>query len=95
MQPADSVCSLRHPLSPNASIRFRLFHTLCPSRSKLHLFHGDVMGATQSRVQLSVMMFLHRLAEESRAKAFEEKSATIKPQHIKDVSKKLLKGARG
>ncbi|XP_035277844.1 centromere protein W isoform X1 [Anguilla anguilla] len=48
-----------------------------------------------SNVQLSVMMFLHRLAEESRTKAFEEKSATIKPQHIKDVSKKLLKGARG
>ncbi|KAJ8274715.1 hypothetical protein COCON_G00093400 [Conger conger] len=46
-------------------------------------------------VQLNVLMFLHRLAEESRAKAFENKSATIKSQHIKAVSKKLLKGARG
>ncbi|XP_035277845.1 centromere protein W isoform X2 [Anguilla anguilla] len=61
-------------------------------KKKAHLKIGtnaDLM------VQLSVMMFLHRLAEESRTKAFEEKSATIKPQHIKDVSKKLLKGARG
>ena len=32
-------------------------------------------------------MFLHRLAEESRAKAFEEKSGTIKSHHIKAVSK--------
>ncbi|KAJ8390241.1 hypothetical protein AAFF_G00109800 [Aldrovandia affinis] len=46
-------------------------------------------------VHLNVLLFLHRLAEESRAKAFEEKSATIKPQHIKAVSVKLLKGARG
>ncbi|KAJ8347975.1 hypothetical protein SKAU_G00265640 [Synaphobranchus kaupii] len=46
-------------------------------------------------VQLNVLMFLHRLAEESRTKAFEEKSAIIKPHHIKAVSKKLLKGARG
>ncbi|KPP79802.1 hypothetical protein Z043_100597 [Scleropages formosus] len=46
-------------------------------------------------VQLSVLLFLRCLAEETRAKAFEEKMATIKARHIKAVSKKLLKKARG
>lgn len=32
-------------------------------------------------------MFLKTLAEEAKAKAFEEKSATIRAQHLKAVSK--------
>ncbi|XP_006626016.1 centromere protein W [Lepisosteus oculatus] len=46
-------------------------------------------------VHLNLLLFLHRLAEESRAKAFEDKTATIKPLHVKAVSKNLLKKARG
>ncbi|KAL4657506.1 centromere protein W isoform X2 [Arapaima gigas] len=46
-------------------------------------------------VQLNVLLFLRCLAEESRAKAFEERTATIKPHHVKAVSKKLLKRSRG
>ncbi|XP_076827774.1 centromere protein W [Brachyhypopomus gauderio] len=46
-------------------------------------------------IQLNLLLVLHRLAEESRIKAFEEKSATIKVQHLKAVSKKLLKSTRG
>ncbi|XP_036405068.1 centromere protein W [Megalops cyprinoides] len=57
--------------------------------------HVRVGTNTDLMVQLNVLLFLHRLAEESRAKAFEERTATIKPHHIKAVSKKLLKGARG
>ncbi|XP_066558206.1 centromere protein W [Amia ocellicauda] len=50
---------------------------------------------TDLMVQLNLLLFLHRLAEESRAKAFEARTATIKPEHIKAVSKSLLKKARG
>ncbi|XP_030639199.1 centromere protein W [Chanos chanos] len=46
-------------------------------------------------VQLNLLLVLHRLAEESRAKAFEEKTATVKSHHIRAVSKKLLKSIRG
>ncbi|XP_026875096.1 centromere protein W [Electrophorus electricus] len=46
-------------------------------------------------IQLNLLLVLHRLAEESRVKAFEEKTATIKVHHLKAVSKKLLKSTRG
>ncbi|XP_048882118.1 centromere protein W [Brienomyrus brachyistius] len=46
-------------------------------------------------VELSMLLFLRSLAEESRAKAFEEKTATIGACHFKAVSKSLLKNARG
>ncbi|XP_023663348.1 centromere protein W isoform X2 [Paramormyrops kingsleyae] len=46
-------------------------------------------------VELSLLLFLRSLAEESRAKAFEEKTATIRACHFKAVSKSLLKKARG
>lgn len=39
------------------------------------------------QVQLNLLLFLHQLAEESRVKAFEEKSATIKVRHVKAVAK--------
>ncbi|XP_020351560.1 centromere protein W [Oncorhynchus nerka] len=51
--------------------------------------------AADAMVELNVLLFLHSLAEEARTKAFEEKSATIKAHHVKAVSKKLLKRARG
>ncbi|XP_028834616.1 centromere protein W [Denticeps clupeoides] len=46
-------------------------------------------------VQLNLLLVLHRLAEESRAKAFEEKSGTIRAHHVRAVAKKLLKSVRG
>ncbi|XP_072534941.1 centromere protein W [Salminus brasiliensis] len=46
-------------------------------------------------VQLNLLLVLHRLAEESRVKAFEEKTATIKVHHVRAVAKKLLKSTRG
>ncbi|XP_060776640.1 centromere protein W [Neoarius graeffei] len=46
-------------------------------------------------VQLNLLLVLRRLAEESRIKAFEEKTATIKVHHVKAVAKKLLKSTRG
>ncbi|XP_051575879.1 centromere protein W-like isoform X2 [Myxocyprinus asiaticus] len=45
--------------------------------------------------QLNLLIFLHRLAEESRIKAFEGKTATIKVHHVRAVAKKLLKSTRG
>ncbi|XP_073781299.1 centromere protein W isoform X3 [Danio rerio] len=38
--------------------------------------------------QLNLLMVLHRLAEECRVKAFEEKSATIKTHHVRAVAKR-------
>ncbi|KAI4904030.1 hypothetical protein NFI96_010228 [Prochilodus magdalenae] len=43
----------------------------------------------QASVQLNLLLVLHRLAEESRVKAFEEKTATIKAHHVKAVAKSL------
>uniref|UniRef100_A0A3Q2P8B5 Centromere protein W n=1 Tax=Fundulus heteroclitus TaxID=8078 RepID=A0A3Q2P8B5_FUNHE len=47
------------------------------------------------KIELAVLLFLNSLAEEARVKAFEEKSATIRAQHINAVTKKMLKRARG
>lgn len=41
----------------------------------------------RNQVQLNLLLVLHRLAEESRIKAFEEKTATIKVHHVKAVAK--------
>ncbi|XP_066540101.1 centromere protein W [Hoplias malabaricus] len=46
-------------------------------------------------VQLNLLLVLHRLAEESRVKAFEEKKDKIQVHHVKAVAKKLLKSTRG
>uniref|UniRef100_A0A8C2AXQ7 Centromere protein W n=1 Tax=Cyprinus carpio TaxID=7962 RepID=A0A8C2AXQ7_CYPCA len=42
--------------------------------------------------QLNLLVVLHRLAEESRVKAFEEKSATIKVHHVRAVAKRSHDG---
>lgn len=39
------------------------------------------------QIELLTLLFLNSLAEEAKAKAFEEKSATIRAQHLKAVSK--------
>ncbi|NXX89065.1 CENPW protein, partial [Centropus bengalensis] len=38
-------------------------------------------GAGAESVHLSFLLFLHRLAEEARTNAFEDKSKIIKPEH--------------
>ncbi|XP_038582205.1 centromere protein W [Micropterus salmoides] len=55
----------------------------------------NVRPASEAMIELLTLLFLSSLAEEAKAKAFEEKSATIRAQHVKAVSKKLLKKARG
>ncbi|XP_063054793.1 centromere protein W [Engraulis encrasicolus] len=46
-------------------------------------------------MQLDMLLFLQQLAEEARSKAFEEKTATIRAQHFKASTKKILKKVRG
>ncbi|XP_014812125.1 PREDICTED: centromere protein W [Calidris pugnax] len=46
-------------------------------------------------VHLSFLLFLHRLAEESRTNAFENKSKIIKPEHAMAAAKVILKKSRG
>ncbi|CAK6962152.1 centromere protein W [Scomber scombrus] len=55
----------------------------------------NVRPASEAMIELLTLLFLSSLAEEAKAKAFEEKSATIRAHHVKSVSKKLLKKARG
>uniref|UniRef100_A0A3B3YBG8 Centromere protein W n=1 Tax=Poecilia mexicana TaxID=48701 RepID=A0A3B3YBG8_9TELE len=56
---------------------------------------GNVDIATLFAIELLTLLFLNSLAEEAKAKAFEEKSATIRAHHVKAVSKKVLRKARG
>ncbi|XP_010175852.1 centromere protein W, partial [Antrostomus carolinensis] len=46
-------------------------------------------------VHLSFLLFLHRLAEEARTNAFENKSKIIKPEHTIAAAKVILKKSRG
>ncbi|XP_035394860.1 centromere protein W [Cygnus olor] len=46
-------------------------------------------------IHLNFLMFLHRLAEEARTNAFENKSKTIKPEHTIAAAKVILKRSRG
>ncbi|XP_061785567.1 centromere protein W [Nerophis lumbriciformis] len=55
----------------------------------------NVRLTSEAMLELIPMLFLKNLAKEAKAKSFEEKSATIKPRHVKAVSKKMLKKARG
>ncbi|XP_010221105.1 PREDICTED: centromere protein W [Tinamus guttatus] len=46
-------------------------------------------------VHLNFLLFLHRLAEEARTNAFENKSKIIKPEHTVAAAKVVLKKSRG
>uniref|UniRef100_A0A8C8RI39 Centromere protein W n=1 Tax=Pelusios castaneus TaxID=367368 RepID=A0A8C8RI39_9SAUR len=48
-----------------------------------------------SKVHLNFLLFLHRLAEEARINAFENKSKTIKSEHTMAAAKVILKKSRG
>ncbi|KAM6081301.1 centromere protein W [Chlamydotis macqueenii] len=50
---------------------------------------------TDLLVYLNYLLFLHRLAEEARTNAFENKSKIIKPEHIIAAAKVILKKSRG
>ncbi|XP_006013692.1 centromere protein W [Latimeria chalumnae] len=55
----------------------------------------QLRGNVDLMVQLSCLLFLQRLAEEARTKAFESRSSTIKPEHVSAVAKTVLKKSRG
>ncbi|CAL1586254.1 unnamed protein product [Knipowitschia caucasica] len=55
----------------------------------------NVRPAAEAMIELITLVFLNGLAEEAKTKAFEEKSATIRAQHLKAASKKMLKKSRG
>ncbi|XP_032911497.1 centromere protein W [Catharus ustulatus] len=46
-------------------------------------------------VHLNFILFLHRLAEEARTNAFEDKSRVIKSVHAISAAKVILKKSRG
>ncbi|XP_019393543.1 PREDICTED: centromere protein W [Crocodylus porosus] len=46
-------------------------------------------------VHLNFLLFLHRLAEEARINAFENKSKIIKLEHVISAAKISLKKSRG
>uniref|UniRef100_A0A669BXZ9 Centromere protein W n=1 Tax=Oreochromis niloticus TaxID=8128 RepID=A0A669BXZ9_ORENI len=47
----------------------------------------NVRPASEAMIELLTLLFLNSLAEEAKAKAFEDKSATIRAQHVRAVSK--------
>ncbi|XP_026197247.1 centromere protein W [Anabas testudineus] len=55
----------------------------------------NMRPTSEAMTELLTLLFLSSLAEEAKTKAFEEKSATIRAQHVRAVSKKVLKKARG
>ncbi|XP_049627115.1 centromere protein W [Suncus etruscus] len=46
-------------------------------------------------VHLNCLLFIHRLAEESRIKACENKCGIIKTEHILNAAKVILKKSKG
>ncbi|NXJ79597.1 CENPW protein, partial [Trogon melanurus] len=50
-------------------------------------FYFSFKQACPGVVHLSFLLFLHRLAEEARTNAFENKSKIIKPEHIVAAAK--------
>ncbi|XP_054900202.1 centromere protein W [Poeciliopsis prolifica] len=55
----------------------------------------NIAAGSEAMLELLTLLFLSSLAEEAKAKAFEEKSATIRAHHVKAVAKKVLRKARG
>ncbi|XP_054030043.1 centromere protein W [Dryobates pubescens] len=50
---------------------------------------------TDLLVHLSFLLFLHRLAEEARTNAIQNRSKMIKPDHAIAAAKVILKKSRG
>ncbi|KAJ1153366.1 hypothetical protein NDU88_006127 [Pleurodeles waltl] len=71
-------------------VRGALGKLIKKNRSKLRLARNvDLL------VHMNLLLFLHRLAEESRVKAFEKKCLTIKSEHVLSVLKRVLKERKG
>ncbi|XP_063758384.1 centromere protein W [Eleginops maclovinus] len=66
--------------------------SIIQTKTKTHI---NMRPTSEAMIELLTLIFLSNLAEEAKAKAFEEKSATIRACHLKAVSKKLLKKAKG
>ncbi|XP_015714066.1 centromere protein W [Coturnix japonica] len=62
---------------------------------KKHKPHLRLAANTDLLVHLSFLLFLQRLAEETRTNAFENKSKVIKPEHTVAAAKVILKKSRG
>ncbi|KAK2499698.1 hypothetical protein MC885_013143 [Smutsia gigantea] len=61
-------------------------------RRKPHLrleSSGDLL------MHLNCLLFVHRLAEESRTNAYENKCRVIKKEHVQAAAKVILKKSRG
>ncbi|KAM4770813.1 centromere protein W [Rhinophrynus dorsalis] len=62
---------------------------------KKHKPNLKIESDTDILIYLNCLLFLHKLTEESRLKALEDKSRRIKPAHVKAVAKAVLKKFRG
>ncbi|XP_028579178.1 centromere protein W [Podarcis muralis] len=60
-----------------------------------HKPHLRMRANTDLLVHLNVLLFLHRLAIETRTNAIAEKSKTIKSRHVRSSAKVVLKKSRG
>ncbi|XP_053141532.1 centromere protein W [Hemicordylus capensis] len=61
-------------------------------RQKPHL---RMTANTDLLIHLNFLLFLHRFAEETRTMAIEDKSKTIKYEHVLSSAKITLKKSRG
>ncbi|XP_003515820.1 centromere protein W [Cricetulus griseus] len=57
--------------------------------------HLRLETACDLLIHLNCLLFVHRLAEESRTNACENKSEVIKKDHVMAASKVILKKSRG
>ncbi|KAM8809630.1 centromere protein W [Eudromia elegans] len=62
---------------------------------KKHKPQVRLAANTDLLVHLDFLLFLHRLAEEARTNAFENKSKIVKPEHVVAAAKVVLKKSRG
>nr|XP_049612672.1 centromere protein W [Syngnathus scovelli] len=63
-------------------------------KSKME-FNNTVRPSSEAMMELLTLLFLNNLAQEGKAKAFEQKSGTIRAHHVKAIVKNVLKNARG
>uniref|UniRef100_A0A8V0XQ26 Centromere protein W n=1 Tax=Gallus gallus TaxID=9031 RepID=A0A8V0XQ26_CHICK len=88
-------CLLKtHRCGPKASLGGLVLAPVAYSLHSGELLHR-VAASFQGQVHLSFLLFLHRLAEEARTNAFENKSKIIKPEHTIAAAKVILKKSRG
>lgn len=91
-------------LSPDPRARLKIWENRPEPRNKRDPLRGvlrshkpqlRLAASGDLLIHLNFLMFLHRLAEEARTNAFENKSKTIKPEHTVAAAKVILKRSRG